>query len=148
MIIIAIQCFIISDILKINYFTRSEFSLIKFGAELCAEIAIKTYKILKKLCKIVQKYEKVPVLQVRRSKVKKIADSRKFCAATRPCVRAFQKLCIISLTSQMSKTSLYVSKIATRLFLCVNPISYIFIIYLKIHVIQRQYIVILHSLWI
>ena len=50
---------IITDILKVNFFARSEFSLITF----CAEIAIKTYKILKNFVKFCQKYEKVTVLQ-------------------------------------------------------------------------------------
>ena len=42
---------LLADILKVNYFARSQFS-----AELCAEIAIKTYKIKEKktLC-IVEK---------------------------------------------------------------------------------------------
>ena len=59
-----------ADLLKVNFFARSEFSLIKFCAELWAEIAIKTYKISNNFVKMCQKYEKVPVLQVPRSKLK------------------------------------------------------------------------------
>ena len=60
-----------ADLLKVIFFARSEFSLIKFCAELCTKIAIKTCKIWRKknLVKLCQKYEKVPVLQVPRSKL-------------------------------------------------------------------------------
>ena len=51
------------------FFARSEFSLIKFCAELCMKIAIKTCNIWKNIVKLCQKYEKLPVLQVPRSKV-------------------------------------------------------------------------------
>ena len=60
---------LISDLLKVIFFARSEFSLIKFCAELCTKTAIKTCKIWKNLGKLYQKYEKVPVLQVPRSKI-------------------------------------------------------------------------------
>ena len=56
---------------KSEMFPLSKFSLIQFFAGICAEIAVKTYKIWKKnFVKMRQKYEKVPVLQVLRSKVK------------------------------------------------------------------------------
>ena len=52
------------------FFALSEFSLIKLCAELFKKIAIKTCKIRKNLVKLCQTYEKVPVLQVQRLKVK------------------------------------------------------------------------------
>ena len=42
-----------ADLLKVIFFARSEFSLIKFCAELCAEIAKNANEILKNHCQIV-----------------------------------------------------------------------------------------------
>ena len=73
-------------LLKVNYFARSEFSLIKCCAELCVEIAIKPYKLLKELC---QKYKKGLFYNFCIDKLKFCANSRKFCADMRLHVRAF-----------------------------------------------------------
>ena len=55
---------VLSDILKVNYFARSTFSLIQFWAELCAEIVFKKKpNIGKNFIKLCQKHEKVTVLQ-------------------------------------------------------------------------------------
>ena len=43
---------VIADLLKVNFFVWSKFGLVKFCADFCAEIDIKTYKIWK-LCQIV-----------------------------------------------------------------------------------------------
>ena len=77
------------DLLKVVFFARSEFSLIKFCAELCTEIAKKNCKICKNLVKLCQKYEKCLFCKVRVQKFKFCADSRKFCADMRLRVRAF-----------------------------------------------------------
>ena len=54
-----------SDLIKVNCFARSEFSLIKFCAELCIESAVKTYIFLKKtLPNCAKIMKKAPVLQV------------------------------------------------------------------------------------
>ena len=75
---------------KVNSIAPSESSLVKFCAKLCAKMAIKhLYLKKKKLCRIVLKKIKVPVLQVLRKKLKFCADSRKFGVDMRPCVPLF-----------------------------------------------------------
>ena len=58
------------DLLKVNFFAWSEFSLIQFCAELCAEVAIKKIKDFRKHCQMVPKYKREPVFQVPCSKGK------------------------------------------------------------------------------
>ena len=61
-----------ADIQKVNSFARSEFSLIKFWAELCAEIAIKHIRFEKIWSNCDKNKKKCFFWQVSHSKVKKL----------------------------------------------------------------------------
>ena len=79
-----------SDLLKVNLFGRTKYSLIRFFAEVCVTIAYKNIEDFNKLFQIAPKlYKKEPVLPVCVQKEISWADSRKFSADMRPSVRAF-----------------------------------------------------------
>ena len=123
-----------ADILKVNYFERSQFSLVRFCAELCTEMTRKHIRFEKKTCKLCTKYEKVPVFQVLRSKVKSMRIFKKIVcghasvcsfvletlakwSASKSCSiwETVQPLECVQITAQISLHS------TTDLFHCILP---------------------------
>ena len=80
---------LLPDLLKVNYFARTEFCPIKCCAELCTKIAIKHKRFDKTFSNRTKNMKKCLFCKSGVPKLKFCAYYRKFCADMRPSVRAF-----------------------------------------------------------
>ena len=91
------------------FFARSEFCLIKFGAELCTKIAIKTCKIWKNLVKLCLNLEKVPFFASFAYKSFNFAQILENFAQT--CVRASVRFRSSGVMCHMSHVTFHMSNV-------------------------------------